>query len=60
MNNSLVKLSFQILPLNKRSNVPVSLTWFLSSIFLYKTMTKGCYMLNINAFRPVVHVKKDV
>jgi len=26
-------------------------------IFLNKTMTKGCYMLNINAFRLVIHEK---
>jgi len=24
-------------------------------MFRYQTMTKGCYMPNINAFRPVVH-----
>jgi len=42
---------------NKRPSGPVSLTWFLPNIFLYQSMTKGCYMLNINAFWPVVHEK---
>jgi len=37
--------------LNNRPNGPVSLTWFLpNNIFLYQTMTKGCYMPNIYAF----------
>jgi len=43
---------------NKRPNEPVSLTWFLSHILLYQSMTKGCYMSNINAFKPVIHGKK--
>jgi len=34
---------------NKRPNGPVSLTWFLPFLFIYKTMTKGCYMPNIDA-----------
>jgi len=29
-------------------------------ISLYQTITNGCYMLNMNAFRPVIHGKKDV
>jgi len=41
---------------NKRPNGPVSFTWFY--IFLYQSMTKGCYTSNINAFRPVIHRKK--
>jgi len=44
---------------NKRPNGPVLLTWFLSYMFLYQTMTKGCSMPNMNAFRPVVH-KEDI
>jgi len=32
--------------------------WFLPYIFVYQSMIKGCYMLNINAFRPVIHEKK--
>jgi len=43
---------------NKRPNGPVSLTWFLPYIFLYQSMTKGCYTPNINAFRPVIQGKK--
>jgi len=35
---------------NKRPSEPVSLTWFLPYIFLYQSMTKGCYTPNINAF----------
>jgi len=46
--------------LNKRPIGPVSLTWFLPYIFLYQSMTIGCYMPNINAFRPAIHGKKDV
>jgi len=43
---------------NKRPNGPVSLPWILPNKFLYQTMTKGCYMPNINAVRPVIHEKK--
>jgi len=46
--------------IDKRPRGPVSLTWYLPYIFLYQSMTKGCYMPNINAFRSVIHGKKEV
>jgi len=33
---------------------------FAIYIFLYQSMTKGWYMPNINAFRPVMHGKRKV
>jgi len=44
--------------IKKRPNVPVSFTWFLSYIPLYKkNMTKECYMTQFNAFSLVIYEK---